>query len=104
MYQERGFTVAGIHANKEFQCIKEAIHPVPMDVITTNSHIPEVERSIRMIKEHCRTTIHGMPFHRLLRVMIRQLVWHVGLCLNQLPRLQHGLLEHMSPTAIIKGD
>jgi len=90
LYQSRGFHVCDIHADNEFECIREHIHPIAMNIVTADSHVGEVERSIRTIKERLRTCVHGLPFQRLpklLKLMTHQsLVW-----MTNLGRPRHGL-------------
>jgi hypothetical protein len=102
-YTSRGFTVRDVHADSEFACIEQDLHPTKLDLVTTNGHAPEVERSIRTIKENLRSTVHGLPFKRLPKLMVQHLVRYVNRNLNQLPRPKGGLLQHTSPEAIVTG-
>ncbi|KAI2494176.1 hypothetical protein MHU86_20370 [Fragilaria crotonensis] len=43
--QSRGFKVCDIHADSEFECIREEIRPVEMNIVPTDSHVGEIERS-----------------------------------------------------------
>jgi hypothetical protein len=42
LYQSRGFHVCDIHADNEFECIREEIRPIEMNVVPADSHVGEV--------------------------------------------------------------
>jgi hypothetical protein len=44
--------------------------PIHLNVVTADSHVGEIERSIRTVKEHLRSSVHGLPFKRLIRTGI----------------------------------
>jgi hypothetical protein len=102
-YTHRGFAVQAIHADSEFACLELDLHPIALHTVTANGHVPEVERSIRTIKENLRSTVHGMPFRRIPKLMVQHLVSYVTQNLNQLPRPDGGILEHTSPDLIVRG-
>jgi hypothetical protein len=60
--RSRGFVVVDVHADAEFECIREHIAPVFLNVVAADAHVGEVERSIRTIKERNRVSVHGLPF------------------------------------------
>jgi hypothetical protein len=39
-----------------------------------NEHVPDIERSIQVLKERVRATYHGLDFQKLPKVMIKMLV------------------------------
>jgi hypothetical protein len=102
LYEQRGFKVVAINCDQEFKCIQEEMHPIRLQVVDKDNHVPEVERSIRVVKKRIRCTIAGMPFRRIPRVMIRGLASFAVRSLNQLPAL-NGITTLMSPLAIVTG-
>jgi hypothetical protein len=54
------------------------------------------------MKERARTTIHGLPFKRLPKVMIQALVYHAAKGLNQFPA-KNGISDTLSPLTIMTG-
>jgi hypothetical protein len=50
-YQDRALRVQGVHADSEFECIQAAIKPTELNVVPPDSHVGEVERSVRTIKD-----------------------------------------------------
>ena len=101
-YHSRGFTVPDIHVDHEFECLRYDLAPSQLNVTPADDHVGEVERSIRTIKERVRTTIHGLPFRRLPRLMIRELVFAATKSLNQFPATG-GVSATMSPATIMTG-
>jgi hypothetical protein len=101
-YKDRGFEVVNIHADMEFQCIAQEMQPIHFDITPNDAHVPEVERSIRTIKERVRADINDMPFKRLPKLMTIELVRRAVKCLNQFPVLD-GVSATISPFTIITG-
>ena len=73
-----------------------------MEICGPDEHIPEFERSIRTMKETMRATAHGLPYRRLPKIMIVELVAMATRCLNGFPK-EDGVSEHMSPHSIVTG-
>jgi hypothetical protein len=51
LYQSRGFTTRDVHADQEFECMRDKIRPVNLNLVPADGHEGEVERFIRAIKE-----------------------------------------------------
>jgi hypothetical protein len=94
--------VVNIHADIEFQCIAQEREPIHFDITPKDAHVPEVERSIRTIKERVRAEICDMPFKRLPKLMIIELVRRAVKCLNQFPAVD-GVSDTISPFTMITG-
>lgn len=102
LYASRGFAVCEIHADAEFACIREHVRPIHLDVVAADTHVGEVERSIRTIKERLRAAVHGLPFRRLPKLLIVHLVADAVRCLNMFPA-PNGVSRHLSPLSIVTG-
>jgi hypothetical protein len=102
LYHSRGFSIEDIHSDHEFECIRNDILPTQLNVVAADSHVGEIERSIRTIKERVRATIHGLPFRRYPRLMIRELVFAATKWLNQFS-VEGGISDTMSPFTIMTG-
>ncbi|KAI2501302.1 Reverse transcriptase (RNA-dependent DNA polymerase) [Fragilaria crotonensis] len=102
VYRDRGLTICDVHCDHEFECLRPSLLPIVMNVVPTDSHVGEVERSIRTIKERLRACAHGLPFKRLPRLLITHMVSDVVRCLNQFP-FRHGVSATLSPTTIVTG-
>lgn len=51
LYKTRGFNVTDIHADQEFECIRQHIFPINLNTVAPDAHVGEVERSIRKGEE-----------------------------------------------------
>ena len=70
LYTHRGFEVRDIHGDHEFECVRDDLRPIEMNIVPADSHVGEVERSIRTIKERLRNCVHGLPFNRLPKLLL----------------------------------
>jgi len=102
LYLARGFRVAAVHADPEFQPLAISILPSILHVVAKGAHVPEIERSIRTMKERIRTVIHGLPFRSYTRLMIASLVHFITRLLNQFPRA-NSICRDLSPLSMITG-
>jgi hypothetical protein len=101
-YAARGLTVCDIHGDNEFECARASILPIALNIVPADSHVGEVERSIRTIKERLRSCAHGLPFKRLPRLMVVHMVADTVRCLNQFP-WKNGISDTMSPATVLTG-
>jgi hypothetical protein len=101
-YQERGFEVTNIHCDGEYNHIKPLFPTIRFDICAPKDHVPEVERAIRTMKDTIRSTIHGMPYHRLPRTMVKELASMAAHTLNSFPH-QDGISDTLSPANIVTG-
>jgi hypothetical protein len=102
LYKNRGFEEDNIHADMELECICTDMLPIHCDITPNDAHVPEVERSIRTIKEHVRADINDFPFKRFPRIVIVELVRRAVKCLNQFPALD-GVSDTVSPFTMLTG-
>jgi Reverse transcriptase (RNA-dependent DNA polymerase) len=102
LYRHRGFIVTNIHGDIEFECIIRDIPTVNFEITPNDAHVPEVERSIRTIKERVRADINDMPYTRFPKIMIVELVRRAVKCLNQFPAFD-GISDTISPFTMMTG-
>ncbi|GAX19772.1 hypothetical protein FisN_3Hu001, partial [Fistulifera solaris] len=102
IYKGRGLPVTAIHGDNDFACLRDDLGPVRLDIVAPNTHVPEIERSNRTIKERARTTIHGLPYTRLPVVFIQHLMMNVVHLLNIFP-WKYGVSDDLSPETIMTG-
>lgn len=50
LYHNRGLIVCNVHADNELECIREALRPIELNIVPADSHVGEIEQSIRTIK------------------------------------------------------
>jgi len=94
--------VVDIRSDGEFECIKEELRPILLDVTAADVHQGDIERSIRTMKEKVRSIVHGLPYNRLPKAIIRAAVNLAVRSLNQFPA-QDGVSKDMSPLTIMTG-
>ena len=102
MYETRGLEICDIHSDNELECVRASLLPIVLNTVPADSHVGEVERSIRTIKERIRSCAHGLPFKRLPRLMVTHMVADAVRCLNQFP-WKNGISDTMSPAGIVTG-
>lgn len=69
LYEAQGFNVTQVCADNEFDCIRMDIMPAHLETVGANEHVPEVERSIRYIKECTRACLHDLPYTKISKQM-----------------------------------
>ena len=104
MYRNRGFNVQEIHADGEFSGLTKwtTNMGITMNVTSANEHVPEIERLIRVIKEHIRSIMASLPFVYYPTLMKKHLFQHVVTWLNMFPR-KGGISDHLSPRTLVTG-
>ena len=85
LYAARGFRINTVHADPDFEKIREAIRPMDLITCEAGAHVPEIERSVQTVKNGCRSQTHSMPYREIPRVMTRALVKMVNDNLNAQP-------------------
>ena len=70
LYENRMFKVVDIHADKQFECIKHDVPGTHIEITAPDDHVHEAERSIRTMKNGCRSNIHGLPYKYMPKIMI----------------------------------
>ena len=83
-------------------CITNDVWPIKMNIVATDEHVGEVERSIRTIKDATRCHVHILLYKRYPRQMVNNCVGMVLKCLNQLLN-KKGVCTNMSPSSIVLG-
>ena len=103
VYQAREFNVHIIRGDLEFDCLREdAFLPIQFHPAAKGEHVPEIERSIRTLKEHFRSSVHGLPYQFYTKLMVRSLVMNVCRLLNSFPS-DSGVSDAISPLSIVCG-
>ena len=106
-YLHRGFRITTVHADGEFAPLTALIESMPggpqVNLASSNEHVPEIERRIRVVKERCRATRHSLPFQRLPKLLTIHIVFHAVKLLNFFPT-KGGISETLSPKTIMSGE
>lgn len=104
IYKKRGFKIANIHGDNEFdmQKLREHLRPATLHIHGKNKHVGVIERSIRSVKDRCRSVCHSLPFRRYTKLMTNSLVEYVVYWMNSFPA-RDGSSERISPAGIVLG-
>ena len=106
-YFQCGFRITTIGVDGEFSPLKPLIMAMPggphVNLASTNEHVPDIERCIRVVKERSRATHHRLPFQRIPQLMVIQMVLLVVKILNYFPP-KGGVSTHISPKTIMSGE
>ena len=70
-YLSRGFDVQHIHCDGQFECLQDSLQPINFNIAAPEQHVPEIERTVRTLKDDIRTTVHGLPFPYFTRLMTK---------------------------------
>ena len=92
------------HGDNEFnvQEIVNAITPAKLIPYARNEHVGEIEISIREIKERGRSTLQALPYNRIPKIMVKDLIYDIVHTLNAFPH-ESGISATISPGTIVNG-
>jgi len=102
LYDARELHIEHIKADPEFECVRDSVLPCILHLCTKSEHVPAIERSIRTIKEHARTLIHGLPYEYYPPILLRYLLYFVVRILNSFPA-HNGVSDTISPLTLLTG-
>lgn len=97
-YARREFLMNTVLVDNEFAALDRPLAGVrdTLNVVALNKHVPEVERHIRTLKERCRATFNALPFKRMPRRVVVELVYAMAFWLNAFPA-HEGVFTHINP-------
>ena len=65
-YLQKGFRITTLHVDGKFTLLKTMTEFMPagpmFNLDIRNEHVPKIECRIRVVKERCRSTQHGIMF------------------------------------------
>ena len=103
IYNMAGFKIKSIHCDNEYRPLMqelESTYEVKMNYASAQEHVPQVERSILVIKEKFRASFHRLPFTRLTAIMIKFWLLKALKRLKDIPA-ENGISPYYSPRMII---
>ena len=74
-----------------------------MNLTSANEHVPEIERKIRVVKERVRDVRHSLPFNKIPKILLINLVLSTVKMLTYFPT-KAGISTSLSPRAIMLGE
>ena len=75
LYLYRGVKITEIRSDGEFKCLETDLLPCTLNVAAPGEHVPEIERSIRTVKESTRTLQYDLPFKQQPKMMTEGCVY-----------------------------
>ena len=91
-----------VRGDGEFKCLTQDILPARFDPAAADDHVDVVERCIQTVKADCRTITHGLPFKRVPRIMVTEMIVHAIRNRNMFPS-PDGVSTTLSPLSIVTG-
>jgi hypothetical protein len=104
IYMQRGFTISTILLDGQFESIRGELAElqITLNTVSNDEHVPEAERHIRTIKERARCVYNTLPFRRLPKRIVIELIYYSNFWLNSFPALD-GISKTLSPRTIVTG-
>jgi hypothetical protein len=100
LYSCGEFQVGTVLMDNKFEMLRVLIPILVMNTIAAKDHLPEVERRIRLIKEHGRGILNTLLFKKMPQIMLIKLIYHVVLWLNAFPT-KSGVSKMLLPCKIV---
>ena len=70
LHQSRGLIVQQVNSDNEFECIREDIRLILLNITAADEYVSPVERSIRSIKDRTRCQVQSLPYTKYPRTMV----------------------------------
>ena len=104
VYHKRGFRVSTFLMDGQFDVIRGDLAEmnITLNVVARGEHVPEIERHIRTIKERVRCVYATLPFTKIPKRMLVELVYFSVFWLNSFPA-HDGVSATLSPRSIVHG-
>ena len=102
LYRARGLNVTQVSADNEFECIRDDLLPVFLNIVAADEHVSNIERSIRTVKERTRCHIHHLPYARYPKLLVAGCVITAVKGLNNEVGISP-LSEEYSPFTLVTG-
>jgi len=87
--------------DNEFEKLTNLVLIIQINTTAAKEHVPEIERRIRLIKERGRGVLNILPFKKLPRLILIELIYHVVLWLNAFPLKNSGVSANLSPRELV---
>jgi hypothetical protein len=105
-YLHRGFRIENLHVDGKFMPLQALIQAMPggprVNLASSNEHVPEIERQIRVVTERARAVRCSLPFSRIPKLLMIHLIFNCVKLLNHFPA-KGGILDTLSPKTIMTG-
>ena len=100
IYGTAGFVVQTAMMDMEFEKLKTLMPHVALNTTVVQEHVGEIERKIRVIKERARGTLNTLPYKKLPKLMVIELLHFCVMWMNSFP-VKSGISEKWSPQELV---
>lgn len=100
LYARGGYQVGTILMDNEFKYLKATVTHLVINTTAAKKHVPEIEWRIRLTKERGRGILNTLPFQRIPKTILIELIYHVMLWLNAIP-VRSGISDKLSPSELV---
>ena len=100
IYATAGFIIQTAMMDMEFEKLKPLMPHVALNTMATREHAGEIERKIRVIMERARGTFNTLPYKKLPRMMVIELLHFCVMWMNSFP-VKSGISEKWSPRELV---
>ena len=103
-YEDAGFDIIRLHADGEFESLKEAMRDmfhVKVNLCNPDEHVEDVKRFNRSIKEKFRVAFYYLPFKAITQIMVDNLAMECGYSSNLVPA-KGGVSKYFSRHVMLK--
>ena len=104
LYNNRGFKIKTMLMDPEFETLKNNLmkRGIKLNTTAAKEHVPEIERQIRVIKERARARRSRLPFDKLPKLLISDMLMDIVTWLNNFPP-KGGISKTISPRMLLTG-
>ena len=85
IYTTAGFIIQTTMTDMEFEKLRPLMPHVALNTTAAREHVGEIEQKIRVIKERARGAFNTMPYKKLPRVMVIELLHFCVMWMNSFP-------------------
>jgi hypothetical protein len=100
IYATAGFVIQTSLTDMEFEKLRTMMPHVVLNTTAAREHIGEVERKIRVIKERARGTFNKLPYKKLPKLMVIDLLHFCVMWMNSFP-VKSGISKKWSPWELV---
>jgi hypothetical protein len=84
----------------EFEKLETLLPPVALNTTAVREHVGGIERKIRVIKERARGTFNTLPYKKLPKMMVIELLHFCVMWMNSFP-VKSGISKKRSPRKLV---
>jgi hypothetical protein len=100
IYGLAGFVVQTTMMDMEFGKLKNLLAHVALNTTAAREHVGKIKQKIRVIKERARETINTLPYKKLPRLMVIELLHFCMIWMNSFP-VRSGISDNWSPRELV---